>query len=171
MLTILQDWPSLDTAHIISCTGANRAYPLTTISPQSRVHRNTYVLITTSLSCMKDCRRPLKRLKCSPHQRQRDRSRTMTGKLTPFHRRQVTWSWLKLTTTGGGESWRIGGRRYHTKWSTKLQRVSLPTSWKTSRPDAHESSMEIDFFSLLQQRGLISVWLCRQSGPGASPPP
>ena len=33
----------------------------------------------------------------------------------------------------------------------------LPTSGKTSGPDTHESSTEIDFFSLLQQRGLISV--------------
>ena len=61
----------------------------------------------------------------------------------------------------GGERWRFGGRRNHMKWSGKLWKASLPTSWKTSRLDTHESSTEINFFSLLQQRGLISVWLCR----------
>ena len=38
-----------------------------------------------SLSCMKDCTRPLKRLKCSPHQRWRDRCDTMIGRLMLFH--------------------------------------------------------------------------------------
>ena len=47
--------------------------------------------------------RPLKRLKCTPHQRLRDRSSIMIGKLTPFHWSQVTWSWLKLMPTGGRE--------------------------------------------------------------------
>ena len=42
---------------------------------------------------------------------------------------------------------------------------------KPADQDAHESSTKIDFFSLLGQRGLISVWLCRPSRPGAPPPP
>ena len=33
------------------------------------------------------------------------------------------------------------------KWNTRLQQVSLHTSWKTSGLDAHESSIRIDFFS------------------------
>ena len=93
--------------------GAAHTYPLTSISPWSGVHRNTNMLTTTLPSCMKDCGRPLKRLKCSPHQRQRDRSGTMIGKLMPFHWSQVTWSWLKPMPTGGGERWRISGRRNH----------------------------------------------------------
>ena len=49
----------------------------------------------------------------------------------PFHWRQVTWSWLKLTCLQGKEErWRIGGRRNHTKWSAKLWKASLPTLWQ-----------------------------------------
>ena len=33
--------------------------------------------------------------------------------------------------TWGGERWRIGGRRNHMKWITKLQKAPLPTSGKT----------------------------------------
>ena len=108
-------------------------------------------MLTTLLpSCMNDCGRPLKRLRCSPHQRHRDRSGTMIGKLTPFHLSQVTWSWLKPMPTRGGERWRSIGRRNHMKWSAKMWKASLPTSWKTSRLDAHGCSTEINFFSLLQ---------------------
>ena len=81
--------------------GTDHAYPLTSISPWSGVHRNTNMLTTMSPSCVKDCGRPLKRLRCSPYQRQRDRSGTLIGKLTPFHWSQVTWSWLKPMPTGG----------------------------------------------------------------------
>ena len=46
----------------------------------------------------------------------------------------------------------------HTKWSTRLLKVSLPTSWRTSRQDAHESSTETDFFSsLLEGTPLCTV--------------
>ena len=136
------------------------------------IHRNINALTTTSLlTCVKDCGRPLKRLKCSPHQRWRDRSATMTGKLTLFHWSQVTWSWVMPTPTEGGERWRITGRRNHMKWSTKLWRASLPTLWKTSGLDANESSNEINLFWWLWQKGLISVWLCRPSRPGAPPQP
>ena len=41
-----------------------------------------------------------------------------------------------------------GGRRNHTKWNAGLLKASLPTLWRTSGPDAHESSTGIDFFSL-----------------------
>ena len=51
---------------------------------------------------------PSKRLRCSPCEWQRDRSSTTIEKLMPFHWNQVTWSWLKLTHTGGGK-WRMGG--------------------------------------------------------------
>ena len=139
--------------------------------PWSGVHRNTNVSTTTLLSCVKDCGRLSKRLRCSPYQRQRGRSGTTIGKLMQFYWNQMTWSCLKLMSTWGGEKWRIGGRRNCTKWSTKLWKASLPTLWKASGPDAHEFSTKIDFFSLLWQRGLISVWLCRPSMPGAPPPP
>ena len=55
----------------------------------------------------------------------------------------------KVNTYGGVERWRIGWRMNHMKWSTKLQKVSLPTLWKTSGPDAHESSTKFNFFSSL----------------------
>ena len=56
--------------------------------------------IATLLSYVNDCKKPLGKQKCSPHQRLRDRSDTMTGRLMPFHWRQVTWSWLRLVPTG-----------------------------------------------------------------------
>ena len=116
------------------------------------------MLTTTSPSYVNDCGRPLKRPRCSPHQRQRDRSGTMIRKLMPFHWSQVTWPWLKLTPMGGGR-WRIGGRRNHMKWSAKLWKVSLPTSWKTNRQDAHKSSTEMTF-SHYSDRGDSSLYCC-----------
>ena len=62
-----------------------------------------------SLRYVNDCRKPLKRLKYSPHQRQRDRSGTLIGKLMPFCWNQVTWSWLKPIPTGGGGKWELVG--------------------------------------------------------------
>ena len=41
---------------------------------------------------------------------------------------------------------------------------------KNSRQDIHESSTKINFFTLLWQRGLISVSFCRPSRPGAPSP-
>ena len=54
------------------------------------------------------------------HLRGWDRSGAMTGKLMLFHWRQVMWSWLKLTPTGGRGKWRTGGRRNHIKWNTQV---------------------------------------------------
>ena len=71
----------------------------------------------------------------------------------------------------GGERWRISGRKNHMMWSANSWKASLPTLWKASRLDAYESPTEIDFFLLLWQRGVISVQLCRSSGPGAPLPP
>ena len=65
----------------------------------------------------------------------------------------------KANAYGGGERWRISGRRICMKWSPKLQRASLLTSWKTSILDAHEFSTEINFFPLLQQ-GDSSLYSC-----------
>ena len=69
-----------------------------------------------SLSCMNDCKRPLKRPRCSPHQRWRGRSSTMIGKLMPFQWSQVTWSWLKSKPTRGGEKGE-GSVGWGTIWS------------------------------------------------------
>ena len=74
-----------------------------------------------------------------------------------FHWNQMTWSWLKLMPTKGRGKLRTGGRRNHMKWSDRLLKACLPTSWKTSRQDAHESSTKTDFFSFLQQRGLLCM--------------
>ena len=159
MLTILWDWPSPDIACIIWCLGAECTYPSTSISPQSGVHRNTNMLTTMPMSCLKDCGRPSKRLKCRQCQRQRDGSGTTVGKIMPFHWSQVTWSWLKPMPTGGEERWRIAGRRKCTKRSAKLWKASLPTSWKTSSSDAHKPSTEIDF-SHCSDRGDSSLYSC-----------
>ena len=59
------------------------------------------MLTTTLLSYVNSCRKPLKRLRCSPHQRVKDRRGTTIEKLMPFHWNQVTWSVLKLMPTGG----------------------------------------------------------------------
>ena len=130
--------------------------------------KNTSVLTTTSPIYVNNCVKPLKRLKCGPHQRQRDKSSTTIGKLSLFHWNQVTWYWLKAMPIGEGGKWRISWRRNPMEWSTKLQKASLPTSWRTIGQNVHGSSTEINFFSSLWQRGLMSVWLCRLSGPGAS---
>ena len=145
--------------------------PIDFYFPTTRGTKNTSVLTTTSPSYVNDYRKPLKRLKCSPHQRQRDRSIIMIGKLMLLHWNWVTWSWLKLMPTRGGGKWRISRRRNHMRWTGKLWKVFLSTSWRASRKDAHRSSTETDFLSSLQQRGVISVWLCRLSRPGAPTPP
>ena len=71
----------------------------------------------------------------------------------------------------GRGKWRTSGRKDCMKWDTRLLMASLCTSWKTSRWDAHESSTKTDFFSLLLERRLPFVWLCKLSGPCAPPPP
>ena len=89
--------------------------------------KNTSLLTTTLLSYVNNCRKPLKRLKCSPCHRCRDRSSTMIGKLMLLHWNQVTWSWLKPMPIERGGKWRTSGRMNHTKWGAKLQKASLPT--------------------------------------------
>ena len=75
--------------------------PINFYFPMVRSTRNTSMLITMSLSYMNDCVKPSRRLKCSPCQRQRDRSSIVIGKLMPFHWHQVTWSSLKPMPTRG----------------------------------------------------------------------
>ena len=69
-------------------------------------------------------------------------------KANAIHWNQVTWSWLKPMATKGGERWKTGGRRNHTKWNAEMPRASLLITWKTSRLDAHKCSTRINFFSL-----------------------
>ena len=171
MLTILWDWPSPDIVCIIQCSGTNCTYPSTYFSPQSGVHRNTNVSTTTLPRCVKDWEtfKEVQLQSTSEGERQKwhyDRKANAVS-LEPADLVLV----LVLMPTGEGERWRISGGRNHMKWSAKLWKVSLPTSWKTRRPDAQESSTEINFFSLLWQRGLISLQLFRPSGSGAPPPP
>ena len=59
--------------------------PINFYFPMIRGTKNTSVLTTTLLSYMHGYGEPLKRLKCNPHQKQRDRSSTTIGKLMPFH--------------------------------------------------------------------------------------
>ena len=88
----------------------------------------------------------------------------------PFHWNQVSWSWQKPTPTKGGERWKTGRRRNHMKWNVGLLKASLHTSWRTSRPDAHESFIGIDFFSSPPQWELLYVQAYELSGQGAPPP-
>ena len=129
--------------------------------PHDKGHeRNTSMLTTTLLSYVNGCGKPSRKHKCSPHQRLRDRSGTMIEKLMPFHWNQATWSWLKLMPTRGRGKWRTSGRRNCMKWSAKLQKASLPTSWKTGRWDAHKSSTKTDFFSSLCHKGDPPLYSC-----------
>ena len=171
MLTSLWDRPSPDISHTTWYSGTDCAYPLTFTSLWWGTWNNIGVSIAMLLSYVNDCEKPSRKHKCSPHLRLRNRSDTMTGKLIPFHLRQMAWSWLELMPTRGRGKWRTGGRRNCMNWNTKLLKESLCTSWKTSRQDAHESSTETDFFSSLWRRGLLFVWFCELSGPGAPPLP
>ena len=90
--------------------------PINFYFPTIKNMKNTSMMTTTLLSYVNSCGKPLKRIKCSTHQRQRDRGGTTIGKVMPFHWNQVTWSQLKLTPTGWGGKWRTGGRRNHTKY-------------------------------------------------------
>ena len=155
-----------DTAHTTLCSGGNCAYLLTFNSLWWGAWRNFSTSTATLLGYVNNCKKPSRKHKHSPHLRLRDRSDTMTRRLMPFHWRQMTLSWLKLTPTGGRGKWRTGGRR--TVWS------GIPSCWRSplvphEKPgqDAHKSSSETDFFSLLLQRELPFVWLCKVSGPSA----
>ena len=135
------------TGHTYStlCLGSNHAYLSTFTSLWWGTQRNVGMSNTTLLSYMNGCEMPWRKHKCSLHLRLRDRSNTLTGGIIPFNWRQVTWSWLKMTPTGGRGKWRTSGRRNCMKWNTKLLKESICTLWKTSRQDAHESSTETDF--------------------------
>ena len=80
--------------------------PINFYFPTIRAWRNTSMLATMLPSYVNCCRKPLKRLRYSPCQRQRDRNGTMIEKLMLFHWNQVTWSWQKLILTEGGRKWR-----------------------------------------------------------------
>ena len=144
MLTIPQDQPSQDTAHTIWCLGNDCTYPLTSIFPLSWAQKNTSVLIIMLLTYVSDCAKPSRKCKCSPYLRLKGRGNTLIVKLMPFHWNQATWSWLKLMPTKGGERWKTDGRSNHMKWNAELLKASLPTSWQTSKQDAHSTG--IDFF-------------------------
>ena len=70
----------------------------------------------------------------------------------PFHWSQVTWSWLKLMPTGEekGEDW-----WEEEPYEVECQVVEGIPSYlmKNQQTDAHESSTEIDFFSLTPTEG------------------
>ena len=146
MLTTPWDWPSLGTAHITWCLGDDCACPLLFL-PLLWAQKNTSMSITTLLTYVSDCVKPSRKHKCSPHLRLKGRDDTMIIRPMPFHWNQVTWSWQNLIPTKGGEKWKTGGRRNHMKWNAGLLKASLHTSWRTSRPDTHESFIRIDFFS------------------------
>ena len=116
--------------------------------PNSCEHwKNHSVSITTLLTYMSNCEKPSKKCKHSPHLMLKGRSDTMITRPMPFHLNQVTWSWWKPMPTKGGERSKTSGRRKCVKWNARLQKATLHISWKTNRPDAHESSIGIDFFS------------------------
>ena len=65
----------------------------------------------------------------------------------------------KAVAYRGGGKRRISGRKNHTKWSAKLWKVSLPTSWRSSGQDTHGSSTKIDF-PHCSNRGDSSLYGC-----------
>ena len=72
---------------------------------------------------------------------------------------------------GGGTVWSGEKRWCGQSWRHGGMKASLPTSWKTGRWDAHESSTKTDFFSPHLTKGTPSVQLCRLSGQGVPLPP
>ena len=123
------------------------------------------------LSYMKDCENSLKSLKCSPHQMHRERSGTMIGKLTLFHWNQVTWSWLKPMPTGEEESeGSVGGGIVWTGTPNHGWHPFLPCEDPANRM-LMDPPLKSTFSHHSWQRGLISIWLCRLSGPSAPTPP
>ena len=132
--------------------------------------RNTSVLTTMLPSYMNDCGKHLKRFKCSPHQRQRDRSGTTIGKLVQFHWNQVTWIWLKLMPMGEEESeGLVEGGTIQSGVPSCRQHPFLPHEEPADRT-LMSPPPKLTFYHHSQQRGLPSVWLCRLSGPGAPSP-
>ena len=147
------DWPMhlLELVHAYNSTsmfGQWSFLPIDFYFPTIVSTENTSMLITMLQTYVSNCVKPSRKCKYSPHLRLKGRGDTMILKLMPFHWNWATWSWLKLMPTKGGERWKTSGRRNHMKWNTELLKVSLPTLWKTSRLDAHESSTRINFFSL-----------------------
>ena len=69
--------------------GCQPHLPIDIYFPKIRGTKNTSVLTTTLLSYVNGCRKPLKSLTFSPHQRQKDKNGTTIGKLMPFHWNQV----------------------------------------------------------------------------------
>ena len=70
-------------------SGHQLCLPIDFYFPMIRGTKNTSMLTTMMPSYVNDCGKPLKRLMCSPHQRQRDRNGTTIGKLMPFHWNKV----------------------------------------------------------------------------------
>ena len=170
MLTIPQDQPSPDTAHTIWCLGDDCAYLLIFIFPLLWAQKNTSMSTPMLLIYMSNCTRPSRKCKHSLHLRMKGRGNTMIIKLMPFHWNLVTWSWLKLTPTNGGERWTTSVRRNCMKWNAELLKVSLPTSWRTSGQNAHKSPTRIDFFSLSSYWELLYVQVYGLSRQGVPPP-
>ena len=153
MLTTLQDWPLLDTAHITWCSDVNCVYPSTFIFPPWGALKNTSVWTTTLLSYVNDIGSA-----SAIHIRGwGDRSDTMIERLMPFHWNQVTWSWLKPMPTRGRGKWRTSWRRNCTDWSARLLKASLPTSWKNQQTVTLKSPPQKLTFSVTKGTRLCMV--------------
>ena len=102
-----------------------------------------------------------RKCKHSAHLRLKGRGDTMIVRPIPFHWNQVTWSWQMQMPTKGGEKWKTGGRRNHMKWNAGLLKASHHTLWRTSGPDAYESSIGIGLLLITPIMGAFlytSVW-------------
>ena len=148
MLRILQDQPSLGTAHVTWCLGADHTYLSISTSQWYGAQGNTNVLTILLMSYVNDCKNPLKKCKSSPLLRLRDRSDTVTERLMLYY-------WSQAIPTKERRKWRTGGKRNHMKQCARSQRASICISWRMSRQDAHEFSTETD----------VSHFLCEGYSP------
>ena len=98
--------------------------------------------------------------------RWKDRSSTMIGKLMPFHWNQVTWSWLKPMPTGEEESrdqWEQEPYEVEHQFAEGIPSYLVWNQWTGCSQVLHLNWL----FSSLLQRGILSVWSCELSRPGA----
>ena len=98
------------------------------------------------------------------------RGDTMIARPTPFHWNQVTWSSHKLMSNKGRRKVKDWWEEQPCEVEHRITEASLHSSWKTSRPDACESSIGIDFFSSPPQWELLYVPMYKLSRQGAPPP-
>ena len=116
-----------------------------------------------SLSCMKDCRKHLKRSTSEVERQKQHYDRKASAiSLEPGD--------VVLTKFNAYR----GRRKVKDQWKEEPYKVEYQVAecipsylMKNQLTGCSRILHQMDLFSLLWQRGIISVWLCRPSGPGA----